>query len=71
VTGAGVTLISPGRAPHYVAASNSDALAFELLQTELGQGPCVVAYETGTAVSLPDLRLDGRFPEFTSAAAAA
>ena len=71
VTGAGVTLISPGRAPHYVAASNADALAFERLQTELGQGPCLVAYETGRAVALPDLALDRRFPEFASAAAAA
>ena len=71
VTGAGVTLISAGRAPHYVAASNPDALAFERLQTELGQGPCQVAYETGTAVSLPDLGLDRRFPEFITAASAA
>lgn len=40
VTGAGVTLIAPGPAPHYIAASNDDALAFERLQTELGEGPC-------------------------------
>ena len=34
VSAAGVTLISPGMAPHYVAASNADALEFERLQTE-------------------------------------
>jgi diguanylate cyclase (GGDEF)-like protein len=71
VTAAGVTLISPGMAPHYVAASNADALEFERLQTQLGQGPCLAAYESGEAVSLPDLRQDCRFPEFTAAARAA
>lgn len=71
VSAAGVTLISPGMAPHYVAASNADALEFERLQTELGQGPCLAAYESGEAVSLPDLRQDSRFPEFTAAARAA
>ena len=71
VSAAGVTLISPGTAPHYVAASNADALAFERLQTELGQGPCVVAYDTGDAVSVPDMRQEGRFAEFAPAAIAA
>ena len=71
VTGAGVTLISPGMAPHYVAASNAVALGFERLQTELREGPCLVAYETGEAASLPDLRREERFPRFTPAATAA
>lgn len=64
VTAAGVTLISPGTMPHYVAASDTDALAFERLQTELGHGPCVSAYETGEAVLVPDLRDAGRFADF-------
>ncbi|NEK87553.1 EAL domain-containing protein [Blastococcus saxobsidens] len=71
VTAAGVTLISPGAAPHYVAASDADALAFEQLQTELGHGPCLAAYETGEAVSVPDLRRDGRFVDFIPTALAA
>ncbi|WP_167761585.1 EAL domain-containing protein [Blastococcus sp. CT_GayMR19] len=71
VTAAGVTLISPGMAPHYVAASDADALDFERLQTQLGQGPCLVAYQTGEAVSVPDMRRDDRFPEFAPAALAA
>lgn len=71
VSGAGVTLISPGIAPHYVAASDGAALTFEKLQTELGQGPCVVAYETGEPVTVVDLANDGRFPEFGPAAVAA
>jgi diguanylate cyclase (GGDEF)-like protein len=65
ITAAGVTLISPGIRPRYVAASDALALRFEQLQTELGEGPCVEAYRTGTAVTMPDLRRDSRFPNFT------
>ena len=65
ITAAGVTLITPGLDPRYVAASNSAALRYEKLQTELGQGPCLAAYHTGEAVSVPDLSVEARFPRFT------
>ena len=52
ITAAGVTLISPGMDPRYVAASDESALRFEQLQTELGEGPCVAAYRTGEAIAL-------------------
>jgi diguanylate cyclase (GGDEF)-like protein len=65
ITAAGVTLISPGADPRYVAASDDSALRFEELQTELGEGPCLEAYLTGIAVAVPDLRRDTRFPTFT------
>jgi diguanylate cyclase (GGDEF)-like protein len=68
VTAAGVTLISPGLAPHYIAASNESALAYERMQTEYGEGPCRLAYESGEAVLVPELAVDGRFPRFTGAA---
>src|SRR5687767_4941479 len=68
ITSAGVTLISGGRAPRYIAASDGDALRFERLQTEIAEGPCVLTYETGLAVAVPDLRTDDRFPRFTKAA---
>jgi diguanylate cyclase (GGDEF)-like protein len=64
IDAAGVTLISPGIAPHYVAASDASALRWERLQTELGEGPCTLAYESGEEVLAPDLRLDQRFPNF-------
>jgi diguanylate cyclase (GGDEF)-like protein len=64
ITAAGVTLISQGLDPRYVAASNASALAFEKLQTELGEGPCLEAYYTGIAVSVPDLNKEDRFPKF-------
>jgi diguanylate cyclase (GGDEF)-like protein len=68
VTAVGITLISPGKAPLYVAASDEAALRFEKLQTELEQGPCQLAYQSGEAISSPDLRHEGRFPRFVSAA---
>ena len=65
---AGVTLISPGMQPHYIAASDDAAMRFEQLQTELGEGPCLVAYQEGEAVIVPDLRADDRFPIFATRA---
>ena len=56
VTAAGVTLISPGTEPRYIAASNDLAMQCEILQTDLGEGPCIAAYENDEAVSIPDLR---------------
>ena len=71
VSSAGVTLISAGHAPRYVAASDESALCFEGLQSELRQGPCLAAYETGEAVSVCDIGADIRFPIFAPAAEAA
>jgi diguanylate cyclase (GGDEF)-like protein len=64
VTAAGVTLIFDELDPRYVAASNDSALIFEQLQTELGEGPCIAAHETGEAVLVADLTSEQRFPLF-------
>ena len=64
ISSAGVTLISAGAAPHYIAASDAAALRFERLQTEVGEGPCLLAYRSGDAVTAPDLVFDPRFPVF-------
>ena len=50
ITAAGVTIISDGYAPQYVAASDESAMTFERLQTEIGDGPCLAAYNTGEEV---------------------
>ncbi len=71
VTGAGVTLISDGVVPRYIAASNPKALHSERLQSELDEGPCLVAFRSGQAVTVPDLAGDHRFPLFGPRAAAA
>jgi signal transduction histidine kinase len=71
ITSAGVTLIVPGEDPEYVAASDSAALRYERLQTELREGPCLAAYASGEAVAVPDLRSETRFPTFCQRALAA
>ena len=43
---AGVTLILSDGVPRYIAASDSSALLHEKLQTDLGDGPCVLAVQT-------------------------
>lgn len=68
VTAAGVTLIAPGQSPQYVAASDPSALRYEKLQTELGEGPCTAAHQTGEAIAVPDLLHDRRFPIFAERA---
>ena len=70
VTSAGVTLISHDLSPKYVSASNHAALGFEQLQSKYGDGPCILAYQTGESVAVPDLMLDTRFPVFGPAARA-
>ena len=68
VTSAGVTLISDSTAPRYVAASDESALRYEHLQTAIGDGPCILAYESGEPVSVPDVRMEKRFGVFAPAA---
>src|SRR6478736_9871325 len=70
ITAAGVTLITPGEHPRYIGASDASALLYEKLQTELGEGPCLLAYTTGRAVEVPELRDEERFPNFTRRALA-
>ena len=65
ITAAGVTLISPGLEPRFIAASHESAMGYEELQTELGEGPCLAAYNSGEAISVPDLRFEDRFPGFS------
>ncbi len=65
ITAVGVTLISPGEEPRYIAASDDSALRYEQLQSELGEGPCIAAYETGEAVVVANLYDETRFPKFT------
>jgi diguanylate cyclase (GGDEF)-like protein len=71
ITAAGVTLISPTTEPRYIAASDASALCYEQLQTELGEGPCLAAYRTDTAIAVPDLKNDDRFKLFGPKAAEA
>lgn len=64
IDGAGVTLISLVEGPREIAASDEAAMRFEQLQSHLGEGPCVAAFDSDTAILIPDLRSDERFPRF-------
>jgi diguanylate cyclase (GGDEF)-like protein len=70
IDAAGVTLIAPGVGPHDIAASDPSALRYEQLQNELGEGPCVEAYRTGSLVSMPCVAQDERFRRFSQRATA-
>ncbi len=68
VSGAGVSLIGADNKSRYIAASDASALLFEQVQSDLGEGPCLAAYASAAAVSVPDLAADERFPRFAPAA---
>ena len=55
VAGAGVILMSGGRALGNVCVSNSMTAIVEELQYTLGEGPCVDAFHTKAPVLAPDL----------------
>jgi signal transduction histidine kinase len=70
IDAAGVSLISPTTHPHLIAGSDESAIRYEHLQTILGEGPCLAAYESVGAISMPDLAEDTRFPSFVESALA-
>ena len=70
IDAAGVSLISATTHPQFIAGSDESAVRYEHLQTALGEGPCLAAYETDGSISIPDLELDDRFPRFAERALA-
>jgi len=71
VTGAGVLLMDGAADHHIISASDDKLQRIEGLQVELGEGPCLVAYESGRYVAVPNLVADTTMPRFSEAAAAA
>ncbi len=70
VDAAGVSLISPTIHPQIISGSDESADRYERLQSELGEGPCIAAYETVAAIAIPDLTSESRFPTFVERALA-
>lgn len=64
VDGAGVMLEDDSGDLRFVAASDEKLDAIEALQIELGEGPCLRAYETGEQVVVTDLAMSKVFPDF-------
>jgi GAF domain-containing protein len=71
VDGAGVMLEDEQGALRFVAASDDLIRSIEALQIELGEGPCLRAYQTGKQVVINDLQTDELFPRFSVRALAA
>jgi GAF domain-containing protein len=71
VSAAGLLLADPRGELRVVAASSEAARLLELLQVQLGQGPCLDCFRSGRAVTATDLGTDRRWPRFADAAAEA
>lgn len=71
VDGAGVMLEDEHGALRFVAASDDLIRSIEALQIELGEGPCLRAYQTGEQVFVDDLAADAQFLRFSVRALAA
>ncbi|WP_460808984.1 GAF domain-containing sensor histidine kinase [Nocardioides salsibiostraticola] len=68
IDAAGVSLITTTLEPRIIAGSDESAVRYEQLQTDLAEGPCLAAYRTDTAISIPDLTKDDQFPRFAEGA---
>lgn len=64
-----VTLLRPKRSAT-VASSSPKAEALDEIQFHYGDGPCLTAAREHRVVSVPDTRIDPRWPEYGRAAAA-
>ncbi|CAA9370880.1 MAG: hypothetical protein AVDCRST_MAG75-44 [uncultured Propionibacteriaceae bacterium] len=69
VAGVAVTLGVSG-APMTVGSSTGLALEVDLIQYEVGTGPCLKALKEGVGTYVPDLGSDGRWGEYGRRAAA-
>lgn len=62
--GAGVTLLGPNGERVTAAATDDLVKRIDALQYELGQGPCLTAWEQRTVVRIDDLRREERWPDW-------
>jgi diguanylate cyclase (GGDEF)-like protein len=71
VEGAGVLWVEEGPGHRIVATSDERVRHAEDLQLQVGEGPCLTAFEDGVSVTLPDLAVEVTAPAFTRYAVAA
>jgi GAF domain-containing protein len=62
VDGAGLLLLTEGDVLRYVAASDKRGTIMEKLQEEIGEGPCLDAFEEGHPTLAADVARDARWP---------
>ena len=73
LSGCALVLMSGAESASMLAGAGPQARTVTRLQMELGEGPCLQAYNSGVPVLLPDLaaRNANRWPAFSAAALAA
>jgi GAF domain-containing protein len=64
VDGAGLMLLTPDDVLRYAAASDQRGRVLEKIQEQVGEGPCVEAFERGEPTVSADVTRDGRWPSF-------
>jgi GAF domain-containing protein len=64
VAGAGVMVEDDDANLRFISTSDSTLRTIEQLQIELGEGPCLLAYQKAEQVIAADLSDDPRFPRF-------
>jgi GAF domain-containing protein len=64
VDGAGLLLLAEGDVLRYVAASDERGRLMETLQEQMGEGPCLDAFEDSHPTLAADLGTDARWPSF-------
>jgi GAF domain-containing protein len=64
VDGAGLMLLAPDDHLRYVAASDEPGRVLEQIQEEVGEGPCVAAFDTGAPAATSNALADQRWPAF-------
>lgn len=70
VDGAGVSLANPDDGLEFLAATDARAHRVEEAQLEHQDGPCLTAFRTGKVVTVDDLDLDDRWPDYAATASA-
>jgi GAF domain-containing protein len=69
ISAAGLVLADERGNLQVMAASTERVRLLELFQVQTDQGPCIDCFETGQPMSVPDIRVAGRWPRYTAAAA--
>jgi signal transduction histidine kinase len=70
IDAAAISLMSLNTVPRLIAGSDESAARYEHLQTVLGEGPCIAAYEENQQITIPNLSEEQRFPRYTERALA-
>jgi transcriptional regulator with GAF, ATPase, and Fis domain len=68
-TAGGILLADESRRLEVVASTDERSRTMDLIQLSAGEGPCIESFETGQALSVPDISATaGQWPRFAAAA---